>query len=930
LRFTVLELNWPAEGPASRRQDGDDLLPSQGMREARLSPAARLTLQQTAGWATIAAKEGITMGADDRPPAPQEMARPQAGEPVEALPPHSQVGKYEVVDTLGQGGFGITYRAHDAQLGRDVALKEYLPVSFARRQDGTTTVLPRSTHTAEEFLWGRERFLDEAKTLARLEGTTGIVNVHDYLEANGTAYMVMALVRGETLDARLRRSHRLPQPAIEQFLLPLLDGLEKVHEAGFLHRDIKPSNIVLDGEGRATLIDFGASRVALQGPVQAMTAVFTPGYAAFEQATSGKQGPWTDIYGLAATLYHCVSGSPPPSALDRAVEDTLVPAAEAARTRYAPSLLAAVDAGLALKPADRPRTIAEWRRILSGLASVPAATPPGPPTRRLDESLPDAPAAGARHRRLAGVWFAAAFVALAAGGSGVWIAFHEEDKGRAGAEAKRQAETVEAALKLGERDRRLVRVALKSLGFDSGDGSGPFGTRSRPMIAAWQASRGFLATGYLTGEQLAALRQQAAAAIARFEEEQRDREDGRRKAEQDLAARKAVEQKAAADAAAKRRAEEDGRKAAGDPGKQPSPVAVSFDGAMQAWMPAYGVRQASVAVMHHDRLAFAAGYGLRRAEDRVPVWGMSKAITGACIATFVQDGRLKFDDPIGAILSPVFAKYGRPADGRMESITVAQLLSHRSGLPRRYGDNFFAPGARQLLQQQPLGTASVDMLMPSIMKLSLVATPGVTHSYANVDYLLLGQIIEILAGRPYDAVCAERVLARAGIRDARLDPRWGRLLHAAAGWSLSGPEYLAFARLLSPRQHAVLTPQSQAWLRSMDDKWTSDRKTVAYTLGIYARRVDNAPPTLFHGGGWVWRQDAAAGGAISEKRSTWFVLGGDGIGWFASFDGLQFDTEPKPVNELRESLQRAARSISVWPTEDQFAAMGVGLIAAPR
>jgi formylglycine-generating enzyme required for sulfatase activity len=279
----------------------------------------------------------------------------------------ARVGKYGILAVLGQGGFGVTYRAHDMQLDREVAIKEYLPIAFAvREHDGT--VLPRSTQTADDFRWGRSRFLDEARTLARLEHAPGVVNVYDFMEANGTAYMVMALVPGETLEARLRRERVLPQPAIGQLLGLLLKGLERVHAAGFLHRDIKPANILIDRDGQPTLIDFGASRAALQGRTQTLTAVYTPGYAAFEQFSSAKQGPWTDIYALGATLYHCVTGGQPPSAIDRMQDDTMVPAMQAAHGRYAANLLAGIDAALRLKAADRPQSIAEWWRLLAGAA----------------------------------------------------------------------------------------------------------------------------------------------------------------------------------------------------------------------------------------------------------------------------------------------------------------------------------------------------------------------------------------------------------------------------------------------------------------------------------------------------------------------------------------------------------------------------------
>jgi hypothetical protein len=307
------------------------------------------------------------------------------------------VGRYLIGPVLGQGGFGITYRATDSQLGRDVAIKEYLPAALAVRQDGIT-VLPRSKSAADDFAWGRDRFVAEGRTLAALHHAPGIVRVHDFLEANGTAYIVMELLGGETLHKRLAAQGTLDAAAVDRIARPLLDGLEQVHGAGFLHRDIKPANILLDSEGRPTLIDFGASRVAVAGRSQAMTAVFTPGYAAVEQFTSATQGPWTDIYGLAATLHHAVTGLAPPNSIDRMLDDTYVPLAGKIE-HYPPGLLAGIDAGLAVRAAERPQSIAAWREILlragvSGGAAaatvvirtpgtaVPSAARPAVPARR--------------------------------------------------------------------------------------------------------------------------------------------------------------------------------------------------------------------------------------------------------------------------------------------------------------------------------------------------------------------------------------------------------------------------------------------------------------------------------------------------------------------------------------------------------------------
>src|SRR5258707_9531753 len=153
------------------------------------------------------------------------------------LPRGTMLRGYEVTSVLGKGAFGITHRAVDTTLHRDVAITEYLPTTLALRE-GRTTVLAHSPAHAEQFAWGRERFLDEARTLARLEQAPGIVRVYDFLEANGTAYMVMALIQGETLARRLMREKRLTPEAVDRLIYPLLDGLEEFHAATFLHRDI--------------------------------------------------------------------------------------------------------------------------------------------------------------------------------------------------------------------------------------------------------------------------------------------------------------------------------------------------------------------------------------------------------------------------------------------------------------------------------------------------------------------------------------------------------------------------------------------------------------------------------------------------------------------------------------------------------------------
>lgn len=296
--------------------------------------------------------------AADLEPSSAEVGR---GERKGVLPAGTRLGKYELTSVLGQGGFGITYQAHDSVLSRNLAIKEYLPTSIAVREGGTT-VVPRSTEHASEFVWGRDRFVEEARTLARLDRASAIVRVYDFLEANGTAYMVMALAEGETLAQRLRRAGPISPQEAERLLFPLQAGLEQVHAAGYLHRDIKPANIIIDESGTPTLIDFGASRASVADRSVSMTAIFTPGYAAIEQFTSAKQGPWTDIYGLSATIYHALTGRTPPSAIERILDDEYVPLSQLNITRLPRSFSMGVDVGMSLKAAERPQTIGEWRK----------------------------------------------------------------------------------------------------------------------------------------------------------------------------------------------------------------------------------------------------------------------------------------------------------------------------------------------------------------------------------------------------------------------------------------------------------------------------------------------------------------------------------------------------------------------------------------
>ncbi len=278
----------------------------------------------------------------------------------DALPGGHRVQEYEFLSVLGVGGFGITYLAKDTLLNRKVAIKEYLPRDFAVRT-ADHSVRPRSSPESENYTWGLERFLDEARTLAQLNHP-GIIRVYKYFEAHGSGYIVMEYVEGETLSERLRRENTLDESQLMAILNPLIEGLEQVHATGYLHRDITPKNILLRKDGSPVLIDFGSARQVLSVRSRSVTAVATAGYAPLEQySTRGRQqGPWTDIYGLSAVAYRCITGIAPKDATERAQGEALTPASKLAKGQYAKDLLTAIDRGLSIKVEDRPKNLKTW------------------------------------------------------------------------------------------------------------------------------------------------------------------------------------------------------------------------------------------------------------------------------------------------------------------------------------------------------------------------------------------------------------------------------------------------------------------------------------------------------------------------------------------------------------------------------------------
>ena len=289
-----------------------------------------------------------------------------AEHPLNALPQGHRLQEYELVKVLGFGGFGMTYLGYDHNLDKAVAIKEYLPNDIAART-GDNTVAPKASQFRGDFEWGLERFLDEARTLARFDHRH-IIKVHRFFEAHGTAYIVMEYAEGETLSAYLDRKWTLKEEELQAILNPILDGLEVVHGADFLHRDIKPGNIIIrDEDNSPVLLDFGAARQAIGARSKSVTSIITPGYAPIEQySTQGDQGPWTDLYALGALCYRALTGEAPADATERVIGDAVIPVSERCAGRAGADLLAAIDWAIKVDKGERPQSVAAWRTALEG------------------------------------------------------------------------------------------------------------------------------------------------------------------------------------------------------------------------------------------------------------------------------------------------------------------------------------------------------------------------------------------------------------------------------------------------------------------------------------------------------------------------------------------------------------------------------------
>ncbi|MEM6498575.1 MAG: serine/threonine-protein kinase, partial [Pseudomonadota bacterium] len=385
-----------------------------------------------------------------------------------ALPSGYRLQNYVIDRVLGQGGFGITYLAHDEALNQRVAIKEFFPSSVTSRNAATSAVHAQTQSVVEVFQWGLQRFLEEARILARLSHPN-IVRVLYFMPANNTGYMVMEYEDGEPLDQWAKRFDHgcLTQPELTTLMEPVTDALSKVHELGLAHRDIKPENIFIRDDGSPVILDFGAARNTVAGRSHTVAAIVSPGFSPIEQYSDvAEQGPWTDVYATAAVAYSLIEGKAPadaPTRVSSIQEERPDPVHNLAAGNYQTydkRFLAAIDRGLSLRASQRPQSMEEWREELFDGARANAGSSrrkgarPGQAGRANDQGSGGLGTAGTAFLGIVGV--------AAAIGAGVYFfdAFSEKD---------RIGESAETALDIGALSTRSERVTERIGGSDKKD-----------------------------------------------------------------------------------------------------------------------------------------------------------------------------------------------------------------------------------------------------------------------------------------------------------------------------------------------------------------------------------------------------------------------------------------------------------------------------
>lgn len=336
------------------------------------------------------------------------------------------------------------------------------------------------------------------------------------------------------------------------------------------------------------------------------------------------------------------------------------------------------------------------------------------------------------------------------------------------------------------------------------------------------------------------------------------------------------------------------------------------------WMAGHGVERGAFAVARGDRLVLVKGYGRRAGSDRGLLASLSKPITAVCVTTLIRQGALRFDTPLGDVLARAPARYSEPRDARLRAVTIGQLLSHRSGFARaEANDPATGRNLSEVLARRAAHQATMYDLVPGVLRHPLEHAPGSTYAYTNASHLLLAIVIEIVTGKTYEDYCAGAVLRPQGVMGARLDPAWG-VLGSFGGWSLSGPEYLAFLRGFLP-SGPLIDGETRSWMVSAVGKEQTADGKLFYSL-LQVRPVSDGL-NFFHAGSWRYKTAVTGpSGGTSISMGTLAVSAAHGASWFLAYD-------PRPdaaaVTALDRDVHRALRAVKTWPEHDLYGSFGL-------
>lgn len=345
----------------------------------------------------------------------------------------------------------------------------------------------------------------------------------------------------------------------------------------------------------------------------------------------------------------------------------------------------------------------------------------------------------------------------------------------------------------------------------------------------------------------------------------------------------------------------------------------AIEQAYRGWMERHRIHRGTLAVTRQGRLVFAQGYGDAKPDTPMHVGSLSKAVTAACIATLIQDGRLAWGAMLGDVLKDFFDRYGEPRDARVRAITVEHLLTHRAGFGTGAVPDPYFHALVPLWKSKRASALTMAEILRRAFQVDLGSAPGETYRYANLGYHTLGVIVEAVTGETYGSYCQRAVLAPLGAHISQVSPYW-QPLAAAGGWAFTGPEYLAFLKIFEPRPQTLLSPATKAWLLSGDGKWMDDSKTVLYSLGVLVRPRGGGNFNLWHTGALTYGQSDTADGPRHASFAAFAARLDLGVSWFAAF-------EPRPASgasgELDREMGRAIQKVKSWPAGDLFRELGL-------